>query len=100
MDFFQLRAAMIGAVAVEMPDPVHRTTIRGRITAIIYRRNEKGKITCSAEISETGSVRFGAVLIIALIGLLLMGVAVWIAKEADDKRGKEGTEDDAVREKY
>lgn len=54
MDFFQLRAAMIGAVAVEMPDPVHRTTIRGRITAIIYRRNEKGKITCSAEISETG----------------------------------------------
>lgn len=54
----------------------------------------------AAGASDTGSVRFGAVLTIALIGLLLMGVAVWIAKEADDKRGKEGTEDDAVREKY
>ena len=54
----------------------------------------------AAGASDTGSVRFGAVLIIALIGLGCGGAAVWIAKEADDKRGKEGTEDDAVREKY
>lgn len=37
----------------------------------------------AAGASDTGSVSLGAVLIIALIGLLLMGVAVWIAKEVD-----------------
>lgn len=55
MDFFQLRAAMIGAAVVETTHQVYRTTISGKITAIIYRRDEKGKITCSAEIAETGT---------------------------------------------
>ena len=39
----------------------------------------------AAGASDTGSVRFGAVLIVALIGLLLMGVAVWIVKDADKR---------------
>ena len=39
----------------------------------------------AAGASDTGSVRFGAVLTIAMIGLLLMGVAVWIVKEVDKR---------------
>lgn len=39
----------------------------------------------AAGASDTGSVRFGAVLIIALIGLGCGGAAVWIVKGVDHK---------------
>lgn len=44
----------------------------------------------AAGASDTGSVSFRAVLIIALIGLLLMGVAVWIVKEVDKRWANRG----------